>query len=385
MRRTRSDFQRQKHSAPEFNKGMRYVVVDCGGGTVDLTVHEVEAEKGRLRELYKATGGSWGSVGIDWQFEALMIEIFGDDFVSHFIRNSPISWLELKNQFESKKRSFSPSKQASTNISLPFSFIEEYKKCTGQSVRDAVKNYRCANIQWSSQGMLRLHPSMMMQLFDPVVSTIVQHIQELLSIPQLHGIQYLFLVGGFSESPVLQEAVHDAFKDQLRVIIPRDVSLTTLKGAVMFGLDPSLIHIRRSAMTYGVGCLHRFLPGKHPFCKRVVKEGIEWCTDIFDIFVYADQGVPHGHFVSRSYTPAHTYLKSTTITLFATEKETVSFVTDPDVKKVGQLFLQMPDITGGKRRELKINFKFGDTEFTAEAVDCTSGKTAQASIDFFNK
>lgn len=36
--------------------GDRYVVADCGGGTVDLTVHQLEQPHGTLKELYKASG-----------------------------------------------------------------------------------------------------------------------------------------------------------------------------------------------------------------------------------------------------------------------------------------------------------------------------------------
>lgn len=36
--------------------GDRYVVVDCGGGTVDLTVHQIRLPEGHLKELYKASG-----------------------------------------------------------------------------------------------------------------------------------------------------------------------------------------------------------------------------------------------------------------------------------------------------------------------------------------
>jgi len=43
--------------------GTRYMVVDCGGGTVDITVHEMENDSGNLRELYKAAGGPYGSTG----------------------------------------------------------------------------------------------------------------------------------------------------------------------------------------------------------------------------------------------------------------------------------------------------------------------------------
>ena len=38
-------------------------MVDCGGGTVDVTVHELDVLNGRLQELHKATGGPHGSCG----------------------------------------------------------------------------------------------------------------------------------------------------------------------------------------------------------------------------------------------------------------------------------------------------------------------------------
>ena len=42
--------------------GSVYMVVDCGGGTVDITVHEVSNTQGNIREVFKATGGPYGSV-----------------------------------------------------------------------------------------------------------------------------------------------------------------------------------------------------------------------------------------------------------------------------------------------------------------------------------
>ena len=38
------------------------MVVDCGGGTVDITVHEISTDGQQLREVFKATGGPYGSV-----------------------------------------------------------------------------------------------------------------------------------------------------------------------------------------------------------------------------------------------------------------------------------------------------------------------------------
>ena len=369
--------------AADFSFGMRYLVADCGGGTVDLTVHELD-EGGKLKELYKATGGAWGSMGIDCQFEALLADIFGEKFMAHFIHNKPISWIELMSLFEAKKRAFDPQKNLPVNISLPFAFIDYFRERTGQCIKAAVDSYGDHGVQWTSQGMLRLQPSVMMTLFEPIVDSIIRHISELLLIPELSRIEYLFLVGGFSESPVLQEAIRNEFRNYLRVVIPQDVSLTILKGAVMFGLDPSLVHIRRSTLTYGVGCLHPFIPQKHPPEKHIVKEGREWCTDVFDTFVYTDQPVSLGHAVIRSYAPATANSTSTVITLYASEKEFVRFVTDPGVRKVAQLRLEMPQLHS-RCRELHMSMIFGNTEVTVEAIDITSGHTAFASVDFLNK
>ena len=47
----------------------RYMVVDCGGGTVDITVHEISNNAGQLKELFRATGGPFGSITVDEAFK----------------------------------------------------------------------------------------------------------------------------------------------------------------------------------------------------------------------------------------------------------------------------------------------------------------------------
>lgn len=383
-----SDFQtppdadsERNRSAADIRPGVKYLVADCGGGTVDLTVHQVESN-GLLRELYKATGGAWGSIGVDCQFEMLLVSIFGERFIEKFVRQRAVSWLELMNNFEAKKRTFNPSKQNPISITLPFAFIDQFQKTTKKSVDHAVASYGDEHIQWSYQGSLRLLPQAMMALFEPVVSTVVQHIKKLLTQPEVGRIKYLFLVGGFADSPVLQLAIREAFSHQLNVIIPQDVSLTILKGAVMFGLNPSAVRVRRSALTYGVACLNKFKPEIHPPEKKVIKDEQEWCTDVFDTFVSIGQAIPHDHWVTRSYNLARSGIKSTVLTLFASDSESVKFITDPGVVKIGELRLQMPDTTGGRSRELRMTMIFGDTEVSIHAIDCTSRQTASAQVDF---
>ncbi|XP_075071683.1 heat shock 70 kDa protein 12A [Mixophyes fleayi] len=371
----------------ELEQGDRYVVVDCGGGTVDLTVHQIRLPEGHLKELYKASGGPYGSLGVDYEFEKLLCKIFGDDFIDQFKVKRPAAWVDLMIAFESRKRAAAPDRTNPLNITLPFSFIDYYKKFRGHSVEHALRKSNVDFVKWSSQGMLRMNPDAMNALFKPTVDHIIEHLSNLFQKPEVCGVKFLFLVGGFAESPLLQQAVQQAFGNQCRVIIPHDVGLTILKGAVLFGLDPAVIKVRRSPMTYGVGVLNRYVEGKHPPEKLLLKDGTRWCTDVFDTFILADQSVALGETVKRSYTPSRPSQLLIIINIYSSEKEDVSFITDPGVRKCGTLRLDLTGVESSgvpSRREIQTIMQFGDTELKAMAVDIATSKSVKVNIDFLN-
>ncbi|XP_047190722.1 heat shock 70 kDa protein 12A isoform X5 [Scophthalmus maximus] len=382
---TQNGFSPTDNGGSAASQGDRYVVVDCGGGTVDLTVHQIRLPEGHLKELYKASGGPYGSIGIDYEFEKLLCRIFGQDFIDQFKIKRPAAWVDLMIAFESRKRAAAPERTNPLNINLPFSFIDYYKKFRGHSVEHALRKSNVDFVKWSSQGMLRMSPDAMNSLFKPTIDHIIQHLTELFEKPEVCNIKFLFLVGGFAESPLLQQAVQNMLQGRSRIIIPHDVGLTILKGAVLFGLDPSVIKVRRSPLTYGVGVLNRFVEGKHPPEKLLVKDGTRWCTDVFDTFIAADQSVALGENVKRSYTPAKPSQQVIVIHVYCSEKESVGFISEPGVRKCGTLRL---DVSGTEsaapRREIQTLMQFGDTEIRAMAVDVSTGRTVKASIDFLS-
>ncbi|KAK2511412.1 hypothetical protein Q9233_017025 [Columba guinea] len=334
-----------------FRQGDRYIVADCGGGTVDLTVHQIEKPQGTLKELYKAS-----------------------------------AWVDLTIAFEARKRAAAPSRASPLNISLPFSFIDFYRKHRGHNVETALRKSNVNFVKWSSQGMLRMSAEAMSQLFQPTISQIIAHIADLLKKPEVQGIKFLFLVGGFAESPMLQHAVQAAFGLTCRVIVPQDVGLTILKGAVLFGLDPTIVRVRRSPLTYGVGVLNKFVEGKHPREKLLVKEGKSWCTDVFEKFVSVDQSVALGEVVQRSYCPARPGQRRTIINIYCSARDDVLYITDPGVRHCGTVSLELGD-TGGPpraRREIRASMQFGDTEIKVTAMDISTSKTVRATIDFLS-
>uniref|UniRef100_A0A8B9NTS6 Heat shock 70 kDa protein 12A n=1 Tax=Apteryx owenii TaxID=8824 RepID=A0A8B9NTS6_APTOW len=370
----------------ELEEGDRYIVVDSGGGTVDMTVHQIRLPEGHLKELYKATGGPYGSLGVDYEFEKLLCKIFGEDFIEQFKIKRPAAWVDLMIAFESRKRAAAPDRTNPLNITLPFSFIDYYKKFRGHSVEHALRKSNVDFVKWSSQGMLRMSPDAMNALFKPTIDQIVQHLSDVFDKPEVTSVKFLFLVGGFAESPLLQQAVQSAFGSRCRVIIPQDVGLTILKGAVLFGLDPAVIKVRRSPLTYGVGVLNRFVEGKHPPEKLLIKDGTRWCTDVFDKFISADQSVALGETVTRSYTPAKPSQLVIVINIYSSEQENVSFITESGVKKCGTLRLDLTgtDASVPNRREIKTLMQFGDTEIKAIAIDVATSKSVKVGIDFLN-
>uniref|UniRef100_A0A8V5G6T2 Uncharacterized protein n=1 Tax=Melopsittacus undulatus TaxID=13146 RepID=A0A8V5G6T2_MELUD len=396
FRQAREQLRRSRHSRTflvesgmgelwsEMQAGDRYIVADCGGGTVDLTVHQIEKPQGTLKELYKASGGPYGAVGVDLAFEQLLCRIFGADFISTFKAKRPAAWVDLSIAFEARKRAAAPARASAINVSLPFSFIDFYRKHRGHSVETAMRRSNVNFVKWSSQGMLRMSPEAMSELFQPTISQIIKHIDALLKKPEVQGIKFLFLVGGFAESPMLQRAAQEAFGSVCRVLVPQDVGLTILKGAVLFGLDPTVVRVRRSPLSYGVGVLNRFVEGQHPREKLLLKGGRMWCTDVFERFVAVDQSVALGEVVERSYCPARPGQRRTVINVYCSADDSARYITDPGVRRCGTVSLELERQCRhmGARREIRASMQFGDTEIKVTAVDVSTAKTVRATIDF---
>ncbi|KAK3856539.1 hypothetical protein Pcinc_037148 [Petrolisthes cinctipes] len=370
-----------------------YAVVDCGGGTVDITVHQMtDRATGHLKELHKATGGPHGSTGVDAEFEKFLETIFGEDFLNTFRQQRPAAYVDLMIAFESRKRNASPYRSNPLNIALPFSFIDLYRKFKGKDVEWAIKRqHERLGVRWSAQGMLRVEQEAMRRLFIPTLNNITQAIEQVVSAPEVGRLQYMFLVGGFAESELLQKHIRDTFGHRVNVIIPQGMGLAILRGAVQFGLDPGVVTVRRSRLTYGVGVLNRYQPTIHPPEKRVVAAGSEWCADVLDRFVVVDESVAVGDVVVRSYTPATPAQNTVILHLYATQRHDAKFVTEEGVERVGTLHLELGASSVNNnnnnnrtttRREITVHMKFGDTEVKASAVDHYSGQCVKANIDF---
>lgn len=157
------------------------------------------------------------------------------------------------------------------------------------------------------------------------------------------------------------------------------------------------VRVRRCPLTYGVGVLNRFVEGRHPRDKLLIKDGREWCTDVLDRFVSVDQSVALGEVVRRSYTPARLGQRKIIINIYCSATDEVTYISDPGVRKCGMITLDLPEplahpggAVGGAgggapdRREIRATMQFGDTEIKVTAVDVMSNRSVRSSIDFLS-
>eukprot|EP00483_Globobulimina_turgida_P011169 UN11190 len=107
-------------------KGDKYILVDAGGGTVDVACHEILGENGEfgVKEVLHPSGGAWGSCYIDDEFVKLLKDIFGNEWIEEFKQTKPNFYTALLHNFQNAKETFYGNTDENTyNVNLPFEFI----------------------------------------------------------------------------------------------------------------------------------------------------------------------------------------------------------------------------------------------------------------------
>ncbi|PFX18457.1 Heat shock 70 kDa protein 12A [Stylophora pistillata] len=317
-----------------------YIVVDIGGGTLDVTVHEFQ-DDGKIKEIYKVTGGPYGGMK------------------------------------KRGKRILDSSLM--TNIRLPRSFVSQII----QSREARIDRYGEREVKIKSNEYLSLSSAMMRKLFAPVVESIKEHLNNLLRKPQLSKVQTMLLVGGFAESVFLQEEIKKTFSGRCRILVPHHASVAVAQGAVIFGKKPTTITERVISTTYGIRCVLSFIAGVHPEEKKKLIDGTEWCKDVFDRIVKENKVIKLGQRIKKIYHPPTPNTTSVLIAFHVSTDPETKFVTDPGVTQIGNISIQTPVTSKGTDRDIEVSMYFGGTEITATACDVSSGNKAQTTLDFF--
>lgn len=171
-----------------------------------MTVHEKQ-DDGTIKEIFKVTGGPYGGIKVNSQFRSLLEEFFGDQKLYDYRAQFPSDWLRLMNDFETKKRGIRALQNKETRIRLPLSFISFANDFRSA----ALKKYGKGEVRILKDEYLCLSSRVMVKLFEPVLEAMKDHLRILLSKPELLKVKVVLLVGGFADSPLLQEEIKKEF------------------------------------------------------------------------------------------------------------------------------------------------------------------------------
>lgn len=351
------------------------------GGTIDVVAHKIRKD-GRVREMFRASGGAWGGTIVDRQFLNLIDRIFGEDFINEFQREYQKDYQELLQDFEIKKRSDSESQ--SVRVSLPYNFCNF--KYDDKTVPQLIKTFADSTkegVKFSS-GKLVLSSDVVSALFDDALKQITDHVESLLEKPKMKDTKYIFLVGGFAECGRLQAAVKNKFSDRVTVLVPEEASLAVVRGAVTFGHDPGAIGQRICRYTYGVGSYLPFEEGVHREDLKVESDGMTLCKNILQLWAEAGEIIGHNEVWRESYTPIISNQKGIIFEFYRSSRRGVMYTDEEGVEKCGFLIIEMPDVTGDRTRSVDLEVVFGGTEIKVVGFDHTSNNRRETYIDFLS-
>ncbi|WAQ98304.1 LOW QUALITY PROTEIN: HS12B-like protein, partial [Mya arenaria] len=351
----------------QFQEGTKYMVVDAGGGTVDVIVHEIVGDK-KLKELTSASGGPWGGTMVDNEFDAFMETIFGKDFYYRFKNECVGDYTDLHRELELKKRNVNSNNDDKETFSLPFALLELMDKKMATLVDQRLQIYN-GDVSLRS-GKLRIASKIMRGWFKESCLKTTQHLKSILQQKVCAGTNTILLVGGYAESPMLQSEIKDAFRDKT-VIIPDEAGLAVLKGAVLFGNDPLVYQELQDAPMAFV-------------CSAILTQGYKElkCKDIFEKHVQRGDELTVGQAqLHQRYSKLEADQISFVLDIYTSTNADPRFVDDKDCTYLGCLEIEVPP-EDSKENGIKVNMTFGETELEVEAKDEKYGKTKKATFDF---
>ena len=265
-----------------------YLVVDIGGGTVDISAHKVSSTPDQhLQVVHPPTGNDCGGSRVNKEFQKFLEALVDDNEFSKYLQSKdPVTnamhsadFNELVNKtFEDQKVIFGYKGGVGLKLAirLPFSFLEVYRDDIDTGIRQ-MKDTRLTRVGAD----LRIDYSLMADFFQPVVKGMLECISQTLTKVDAK-VDTIYLVGGFGGSKYIYKKIHERFGDSYKYITPAEPNFAVIRGAVLFRKNPDIVHAWKVDATYGVGTNTLFDPLIHnPVYKWVDDDGVERCSNLF--------------------------------------------------------------------------------------------------------
>ena len=365
-----------------------YLVVDCGGGTVDIAAHEMTKDrKGEIiiNEMAPPSGGNCGGFAVNEQFESMLQEIFGvtPEVFKTIKEKHSRQWMKMvwTDFEESKCRVTAENTRAGITVLVHKTIREEVKNVTGKSIDSLVEAYKKKDVDWDSdENGITLPYSTICSLYRPALANITKLIGDILS--ECRHVDMVLLVGGFAESSLLFDEVRDSIaQSHPSIEVKRSIHpvFSVAMGAVTFGINKDIIKSRVMKHSIGVEACVEFCDSKHDQKYLKNSGGERYCEKAFWHLVTAKQSVYTGTPSEYLFRPLTEEQQTCVVTIYESPKDDVLYVDDDTCQRMGDIEIKIPKCSEDESREIKLVIDFARTEYTVLAFS-GSGLTKQLTV-----
>ena len=379
-----------------------YLVVDIGGGTVDISALRVSSRSGgNIEGIHPPTGSDFGGTRVNKEFETFLENAVNDPGFSKYVGTSHSTENAkhkadlndlIRGTFEKQKRLFGSKGQAGTKVvvRLPFTFLQVYQN----DLQKGLKQYSESEIKLQRQE-LRIFPSMMIQFFQPIVDGILRNVAQALQDVEVR-IETIYLVGGFGGCRYIYQAISEKFGNQYKYITPAEPDYAIVRGAVLFRQNPEFVHSRKIDATYGTDSTALFESLTHdPEYKFTDDDDEEMCSNLFSTIVERGDIISTDEVLCATYCPVYHNQKRMTFSIYSSYERDIWYVTGKrgkgersiqkaKVHQIGTFTVDMPIARGDKSRGVDVTFDFSHTEIQAKGYDRTSQTEVITVLDFLS-
>ncbi|CAG8700823.1 733_t:CDS:2 [Cetraspora pellucida] len=342
--------------------GDSFCVVDCGGGTVDITIRKL-LEKDVLGEITERIGYPCGSTFVDKEFLKFIggkvgLHAFSELKTNHY---NQIQYLLQEFFFRRIKRKFNGKQSEWKTIKLNL-----LKYCS--KLQDYVTGDRKTEMENAGWTVKIDFPSVK-EMFDPVVNKILEMISDQLKASK-EKCSAIFLVGGFSESSYLVEKVKENFRFQVDSIgVPTSAISAVVQGGLYYGLNVNTVKTRVLKWTFGIEVAREWVSGKDKKTRRS-SDGLIYT---FECLAKRGSKVDVNEPFTKIFYPVRANQEVLAFKIYCTKSADGKFCDDQGMKYVKTLKINIKDVHNGRNRPIEFSLTFGQLECKAAAKNNRTG------------
>lgn len=389
-----------------FEEGSYYIVCDLGGGTGDIVAHLV-GNNNKLNEIYPSCGGDFGSDEIDKNiFEEIVTKLFGcPDFNSFCKKYNKYNkedfdkaelfndWLEFERQIKDfkegvKNENIEKNEKYKINCSI---FQDIYDSNHGVDIIQLVEEYNSSiddrdlkliakkKKKWIIEFPYKIIYHYMKIQADKICKIINE-------INEKEKIKTIIFVGGYCNNEVILKLIKSRLNNIKIYLQPSNPSLAIMEGAVLFGIHPSTIDIRKAKYTLGEKMNDVWIEKIHTGRgeKYYNEDTKKWlCKDCFVKFITIGQDLKLGEKVKYSSYMCHKDQTSVCFDFYKTMKENPVLISEEGVNRIGGCTLVVGEAYEKyEDRELETIIKFGGTFIDVIGRHVKTGKEVKTILTF---